>query len=74
MKIEHGIPFPSARVGSGKRIFPLPEMQPGDSFQMGKAQLRSAQVAASRWKALHPGWDYTVRTFDDGTCRLWRTA
>ena len=71
VEIEFRIPIPQRNKGQFPDL--LRQLNPGDSFSTPVARRRSLLVAASVYKAKHPGWSYTTRT-EDGVTRLWRTT
>lgn len=71
-KIEKGIPIPP-----GKKIYPWPEMEIGDSFtvsitngDLSRARKRLSSAAVHHQKK--HGGRFTVRKIDDNTLRVWR--
>lgn len=78
LKIEKGIPLPVMYKGK-PRLYPFPDMEVGDSFEvvfdhLTNASPASARNAAQTYKRNHPGWDYAARKTGVGVVRIWRTA
>jgi len=70
--IEKGIPCPS-KQGGRKRVWPLHEMEVGDSFLIPKGRDNACRVSAIRMSK--NGKQFLVRACIDGTgYRCWRIA
>jgi hypothetical protein len=71
MHLDDGVRIPPVKRGEFQPF--LRVMEVGQSFAFPSTCRRRAMVAASAYKAKHPGWNYTVRS-EGGETRLWRTA
>lgn len=78
-KIESNIPLPKFHGTQGKRKYPFPEMNVGDSLlilceehELKKMQ-SSVNSGARRWAhKQNNGWQFSVRK-GEGGFRIWRT-
>ena len=76
IKIEKSVPCPPGRFSI--RLYPIDQLEIGDSFAVPSEQARCLRSVLGPYKASHPGWNYTCRAVDkaDGTkeTRVWRLA
>lgn len=71
-QIEKNIPIPTSDFGKGRpRIYPLGDMDVGDSFFTTSA--RNKVASAVSYYGLRNGKKFAVRTVDGGV-RVWRVA
>lgn len=62
----------SIRPGRGRRrIYPLADLEPGQSFAVPASKASSARHAVEKWAHRHPGWEY-VTAWDGEELRIWR--
>lgn len=71
IKIDKGVPIPAARWSTGKRKYPFPDMEIGDSFFTESSQdtVGSSVTIYSRFN----NKKFTTRSENGGT-RVWRIA
>lgn len=69
-EIEKGVPIPPQ--AKGIRKYPLPNMEPGDSFAVSMKDKGSFHSSIQKWKERHPEQKWTSRTQPDGSLRVWR--
>ncbi len=71
--LRDDVPVPLVPDASWRNVrAQLSTMQVGESRFFGAGTKATVRGYASRYKAQHPGWNYTTRTEDEGM-RLWRT-
>lgn len=73
--IERDVPIPPVgKAPGGKpRVFPVAELEVGESFEFPIEKRPTVQSSASHVKR-DTGREFTVRKIDDVTGRIWRTA
>ena len=72
-KIEKGVEMsnPLGREAGGRSKYGFHEMEVGDSFSFDGSLYRRVGQAAINYGKQH-GLKFSVRTFPDGSCRIWR--
>jgi hypothetical protein len=75
-EVQRNIPIPAGSDGRGRKsIFPLSEMQVGDSFAAGSSiEARERVSRAVDHHQRRHGTKFTVRKQPDGSYRCWRIA
>lgn len=71
IKIDKGVPIPAAQWGTGKRKYPFPCMEIGDSFFTDTKQ--ETVVSSVTTYAIFNNKKFTTRSENGGT-RVWRIA
>lgn len=76
VKIESHIPPPSSPKPTNEKIYPISDLQVGDSFWVPPDMANRARAAVSQYKRNHrkQGWDYRTSSNPYNGCRIWRTA
>lgn len=75
-QLDDDIPVPPGSGGSGRgrrRLYPLGEMMPGQSFVVPKLRASAARQSVEKWAHRHPGWEYATR-WEGDSLRIWRVA
>jgi len=68
MKIEKGVPVPSAAG-----MYPFADMGIGDSVRVPRELLKRVRSASDNYARRH-GWKFVCRKISQDEWRLWRTA
>lgn len=68
-QIEKNIPQPPSRREKRKAIYT--SMEVGDSFSFPKDKLIAVRSSCNYYK-VRTGFSFSIRSFPDGTCRIWR--
>lgn len=70
IKIEKGVALPDE---GGARAWPIPNMEPGDSFAFPDNKKTAVRSAASYYGS-KMGAKFSIRTLPNGESRIWRVS